>query len=507
MKRSVRSALKKLSTMRGSKLLSDSLLLKGFQCKKRYWLEQHRPELKHPDTSGSEWKAMVKKEVEAEALKLFEGGLQIKGRTPKAAAKATQKAIAKGVQTIIDAVFIHEGVVTRVDALVREDTGYALYEIKSSAGIKDVYFNEAAIKWAVVTLCKVHPVRSYILHINNKYLREGELDAPALFHKKNITQVVRRRQEEVIKTIDDLLSIKKDKPHIHIGSWCNDPYECDFRQHCWRSVPTPSVFDLHKLPGKKKFELYRQGIVRFDELAGAVDLSPIQRHQVEAELEGKDFIDVPALKSFLGTITYPVYFLDFETYQQAVPRFEKLRPYEQIPFQFSLHVIEAAGDEPRHVEFLAEAGEDPRRRLAERLVAVMGDHGTILAYNQAFEKGVIRKLGEWYPDLAASLDAMQGRFADLMYPFEKGLYYTKRMNGRHSIKTVLPALVPELSYQGMEIGHGGEAMNAYATLHLVKDAEAHRAIRQNLLEYCKLDTLAMVKIWEKLKKSVMLETN
>lgn len=486
----------------GSKLISDVLLLKGFQCKKRYWLEQHRPELKAADLSGAGWKAMVKQEVEAEAQKLFGDGLRIEGRTPKAAAKATKKAIEKGTAAILDAVFIHDDVVTRVDAMVREGEGYALFEIKSSAGIKDVYFTEAAIKWAVVTLCKIPLSRSYILHINNKYLRQGELLPAELFVKKNITQVVRRRQESVLKTMDDLLSIKKDKPQVHIGAWCNDPYECDFRGHCWRDIPTPSVFDLHKLPGKKKFELYRRGIVRFEEIGTEVELSPAQRHQVEAELEGRDFIERGALSGFLTTIRYPVYFLDFETYQQAVPRFDELRPYEQIPFQFSLHLIQKPGEEPTHVEFLAEAGSDPRRALAERLAEVMGDKGTILAYNQAFEKGVIRKLAEWFPDLAHSLDAMQGRFVDLMYPFEKGLYYTRRMNGRHSIKTVLPALVPELSYNGMAIGHGGEAMTAYATLHLVSDEAQRRVIRKSLLEYCKLDTLAMVRIWEKLKISV-----
>ena len=482
-----------------SKFIDDALLLKGFQCKKRFWLEGHRPELKVPDTSGRQWKVMVKDEVRTEALKLFEGAAQVRGRTAKAAAKATQKAIAERKPVLLDAVFIHGETMIRIDAMAWEKTGYSLYEIKSSAGIKDVYFNEAAIKWAIATLCKVHLVRSYVLHINNKYIREGELEPRKLFVQKNITQVVRRRQEEVIKMTDDLLSIKKDKPQIHIGSWCNDPYECDFRKHCWRDVPVPSVFDLHKLPGKKKFELYRQGIVGFEALKGQIELTPFQKHQIEAELHGKDYVDVPALKSFLNTIRYPVYFLDFETYQQAVPRFEKLRPYEQIPFQFSLHMVEREGAEPVHVEFLAEAGQDPRYLLAKRLVEVMGNEGTIVAYNQAFEKGVIRKLGESFPDLREGLEAMQGRFVDLMYPFEKGLYYTRRMNGRHSIKTVLPAMVPELSYQGMEIGHGGEAMNAYATLHLARDENEVQAVRKGLLEYCKLDTLAMVKIWGKLK--------
>ncbi len=502
MKRLVRNVSKKLFTKMGNKPVSDGRLLKGFQCKKRYWLEAHRPELKQCDTTGNAWKQMVKEEVEAEAIRFFGEGLRISGRTEKSAARATRKALEREEALIFDAVFIHGDMVTRVDAMLLEETGYALYEIKSSAGIKDVYFNEAAIKWAVLTLCKVPLSRSYILHINNKYVRTGALDVSRLFIKKNITQVVKRRQEEVIKTVDDLLSIKKDKPNIHIGSWCNDPYECDFKHHCWRDVPTPSVFDLHKLPGNKKFELYRRGIVRFEELAGEVDLSPAQQRQVDAELTGRDFIDITSLSGFLEQIRFPVYFLDFETFQQAVPRFDNLRPYEQIPFQFSLHIVRKEGGEAEHIEFLAESGYDPRRQLAEKLVAVMGKEGTILAYNQSFEKSVIKRLAENFEDLGEGLEAMLGRFADLMYPFEQGLYYTRAMNGRHSIKTVLPALVPELSYSGMAIGHGGEAMNAYAMLHLVKDPAEAAAIRTSLLEYCKLDTYAMVRIWDKLQESV-----
>jgi hypothetical protein len=482
--------------------IGDSLLLKGLQCKKLYWLERHKPELKTGDAMGEILKKMIKEAVETEAKKRFLDAFIIQKKSVKGALRETQAAISRQEGVILDARFRYKNILIHVDAMVWEETGYALYEIKSSAGVKDVYYNQATIKWAILTLCKVLPVRSYILHINNRYCRTGPIDPWELFMQKNITQVVKRRQEEILRSIDELLSMEKDKPKIHIGAWCNDPYECEFKSYCWRFVPTPSVFDLHKLPGKKKFELYRQGMVTFDQIPANLELSPGQRRQIAAQEEGRDFIDRERIAEFLKGIKYPVYFLDFETYQQAVPRFENLRPYEQIPFQFSLHIVRKPGAEAEHIEFLAEAGEDPRYKLAARLVNVMGDSGTILAYNQSFEKGVIARLAEHFEDLSPSLAAMLPRFMDLMVPFEKGMYYTRAMNGRHSIKAVLPALVPELSYKALTIGHGGEAMNAYATLHLEKNPKAAERVRENLLEYCQLDTLAMVRIWEKLKATV-----
>ena len=205
----------------------------------------------------------------------------------------------------------------------------------------------------------------------------------------------------------------------------------------------------------------------------------------------------------MNTLYYPFYFLDFETFQQAIPKYDGISPYMQIPFQYSLHYIEKEEGKIEHKEFLAEVGKDPRRSLAERLVKDIPLNACVLAYNMKFEKMVIKQLAEMYEDLREDLMLIHENMKDLMIPFDERMYYTKEMEGSYSIKYVLPALFldsPELDYHNLNIIHNGsEAMNAFAELDK-KTREEQEIIRKSLLEYCKLDTLAMVKIWEKLKK-------
>ena len=200
---------------------------------------------------------------------------------------------------------------------------------------------------------------------------------------------------------------------------------------------------------------------------------------------------------------YPLYFLDFETFQQPIPKYDGIRPYMQIPFQYSLHYIENEKGELKHKEFLAEAGIDPRRKLAEKLVNDIPKNACVLAYNMQFEKMVIKNLAELYEDLREDLLIIHNNIKDLMIPFVDRMYYCKEMQGSYSIKYVLPALFPddpELDYHNLPLVHnGGEAMSVFATLDQ-KTKEEQEKIRQGLLVYCKLDTYAMVKIWEKLKK-------
>jgi hypothetical protein len=228
--------------------------------------------------------------------------------------------------------------------------------------------------------------------------------------------------------------------------------------------------------------------------------STAQQVQISSELEHKTIIDEVAIKSFLETISYPIYHLDFETFQQAIPEFKGISPFQQIPFQYSLHV-QYKDDSLEHFEFLADEGKDPRYELAKRLVKDIPTDVTVLAYNMGFEKGVIRKLANIYDDLSYHLMCIHDNIQDLMTPFQKKYYYTPAMKGSYSIKSVLPALIPEMekAYKELDLVHnGGEAMQAFANLSKMKDKEQIQAYRKALLEYCYLDTLAMVKIIDKL---------
>jgi len=241
---------------------------------------------------------------------------------------------------------------------------------------------------------------------------------------------------------------------------------------------------------------------QFEDIPVDYPLSQSQRFQVEAELTGNEIINKEGIKEFLDQVSYPLYFLDFETFQQAVPQFDMLRPYEQIPFQYSLHYIEVEGGELKHSEFLGKEGADPRNELVKSLVDNIPDEACIVTYNSSFEKRIIRELTSKFPQHSNRLMNIHDNIIDLMVPFQNKYFYKPEMKGSYSIKYVLPALVPELSYKELEISGGGQASETYASLHLIKDTSEVDRTRKNLLEYCKLDTLAMVKIMRILEEQI-----
>jgi hypothetical protein len=216
-------------------------------------------------------------------------------------------------------------------------------------------------------------------------------------------------------------------------------------------------------------------------------------------------IDKEKIKAFLDSIAYPINFFDFETFQNAIPRFDKQRPYAQMPFQYSLHILHEDGT-LEHKEFLGDENADPREALAKQMLQDITSTGSIVAYSQGFEKGKIRDLAELLDGLSEELLALNERFVDISDPFSQKHYYHPKFNGRYSIKVVLPTLFPdddELDYKKLgSIQNGGDAMDTFANLYLIKDKDKVDEIKQDLLAYCRLDTLAMVRIWEKLHQII-----
>ena len=270
-----------------------------------------------------------------------------------------------------------------------------------------------------------------------------------------------------------------------------------------RPIGNPSVFDLYRMPFKKKLSCYQQGLTSYQDLAGStVKLNEKQRRQISFGLiEQGDHTEPDRIRAFLSQLSYPLYFLDFETVQPAVPQYIGTKPYDQIPFQYSLHYIEQEGGELKHTEFLAEPEDDPRRPLAEQLCADIPRDVCVTAYNKAFECTRIKELAEAFPDLADHLLNIRDNIVDLLTPFQSGWYYNRAMGGSFSIKSVLPALFPDdpaLDYHNLDgIHNGSEAMNAFPMMASMEPGE-RAEMRKNLLRYCKLDTFAMVKVWEKL---------
>ena len=270
-----------------------------------------------------------------------------------------------------------------------------------------------------------------------------------------------------------------------------------------RDIPDYSIFNIFNLGSKKQVELYNNGIIDIADIPEDFDMTAIQKQVIENYKSKASYIDKENIKAFLENLTYPIYHLDFETYQQAIPEYKGLKPFEQIPFQYSLH-IEYEDGKLEHKEYLAQDSVDSRFELAQKLCDDIPNNVTVLAYNMSFEKGVIKRLANTFTDLEQHLLAINENIQDLMTPFQKKWYVTASMNGSYSIKYVLPALVPEFekAYKELEgVQNGSQAMNAFANMSKLEEQQKLK-LRSALLEYCKLDTLAMVKVLARLRKQV-----
>lgn len=418
-------------------------------------------------------------------------------------ADITKQLIDEGTKVICEASFIFDDLFCAVDILKNNGNNEVeIYEVKSSTEVKDIYIHDASFQYFVLKNLGYQVNKVSIVYINNEYVKHGDLDLNQLFNIEDITDLAKSNFDLVKANIEHFRKYleQKDEPTIGLGDHCFKPYPCGFWKHCSDCLPTPNVFDISGM--RKKTKLYQKGLISFDQLIASDELNDNQRMQVEWELQNKPaYIDKEFIKEFLGELSYPLYFLDFETYQSAIPLYDNTKPYDQLVFQYSLHYILEEGGELYHKEYLAYPGEDPRRKLAEQLCKDISMDVCVTAYNMSFEKGRIKELAGIYPDLSDHLMNIHDNIKDLMIPFQKKKYYEKTMEGSYSIKYVLPSLFPNepsLDYHNLEGVHkGDEASATFVAMKNMSKNELEKW-RSYLLKYCCLDTYAMVKVWEKM---------
>jgi hypothetical protein len=486
-------------------ILSKSTFVRGCQCYKSLYLHKHYPELRGEIDEQQESLFERGTTVGELAQQLFKGGINAKPETAYEygkAAQLTRELIEKGQKIIYEATFIFDEVMCAIDILVNKNNQWYAYEVKSSTSVKETHILDTSLQYYVITNSGIHLADISVVYINNEYRRIGELDLDELFAIDSVKeQVIEKQQyikEEIIKQKE--LIAQSDIPKMDIGSHCSDPYECDFYGHCWQHVPEYSVFNISKLNSEKKFELYHKGILDLKDIPEDYPLNDKQWLQVNSEVNKTSSIEKKEINLFLKELSYPLYYMDFETIMPAIPMFDYNRPYQQIPFQYSLHYQETKGSEIIYFEFIAENNGDPRIPFIEKLLKDTKEPALILVYNKAFEITRLKEIAEDFPIYANEINERISRIVDLMLPFQKKQYYTPEMQGSYSIKKVLPALVPQLSYDNLEINNGGNASAAFEQLYYEKDKEIVNKTRNNLLRYCKLDTLAMVEILKVLQK-------
>jgi hypothetical protein len=426
-----------------------------------------------------------------------------KGDPPNydAALKKTKELINDGAKVIYEAAFMFNEVLSIADIVVRENGGLKVYEVKSSTSISETYLNDAALQYYVISSLGLRVKDFSIIYINNQYLRKGNLDIDELFTTESVLDFILPLQKTVKENVDRFKKVilKKKMPDIDIGEHCYNPYTCGFFNYCRKHIPEDSIFDFSGMHLTKKYELYREGIISINDVPLDYPLNKNNKLQLDVHKNGKALIDKKAIKNFLSDLSYPLYFMDFETFQPAVPLYDNSKPYQQIPFQYSVFLKKSKDSEAEHFEFLAEPGIDPRKKFIESLLKAIKSKGDVLVYNKTFEITRLNEIARDFPEFADEIEKLISRIKDLMTPFQKKYYYSPEMKGSYSIKAVLPALVPELSYDNLEINEGGLASIAYESLQTETDLMFIAEIKQQLLEYCKLDTLGMVRILEKLE--------
>ena len=484
--------------------LSKSKYCNAIQCPKMLWLDQNKPEKKEDTSNQSVLDNGT--EVGIIAQNIFGPHKDIKFDTNLTnMINETITSLKNNNLILTEASFSYHNNFCSIDILKKEDNNYEIYEVKSSTEIKDIYLDDISYQTYILKSLGYNVKKASIIYLNSQYERIGELNLKELFNIKDVTNTVLSKQDEVKEQIEYINKYMKQKkePNNDIGIHCVTPYPCPYFKYCTRHLPEKNIFNIRRMRNSTKFKLYHDNIFTYEDLLEE-DIDWKYKEQIEFDLYNKKpFINKDKIKEFLRTLSYPLYFLDFETYQQAIPEYDYVKPYMQIPFQYSLHYLDNENSPLMHKEFLADSNIDPRRSLAESLIKDIPKDTCVIAYNMMFEKMVIKNLANIYPDLKDHLMNIHNNIKDLMIPFKNRDYYTKEMEGSYSIKYVLPALFPNdpsLNYHNLDSVHNGsEAMEAYANLNNLSKEEQQK-IRKSLLKYCELDTYAMVKIWQKLKE-------
>jgi hypothetical protein len=482
--------------------ISKSQYLKGLQCPKALWLYRNRKDLAPEISEGRQFIFDTGHEVGVLAQQYFGEGLEITEPYYKIdqAVRSTNQAVKQGKGLIFEATACADsGAYSRIDIFKKVDgtDTWDLIEVKSSTGIKDYHIDDMALQRHAFAGAGYRIGKSILMHVNNGYVRSGKLDLQALFTLEDCTGVVEDRLAEVGSKVEELIKVinSRIEPEIEIGGRCTKPFECDYIPYCWDHVPDYSVYDVFN--GSKLEDLLEKNILNIPEVPEDLDLTDRQSIEISAFKENRIHRDITAIKAFLERLKYPLYYLDYETISPAVPLFDNSSPYETIPFQFSLHVQSKKGGDLKHIEFLHTGTDDPRPGFLEALVEACRKRGSVVVYNKPFESGVNNKLALNFPAYASRLEMINDRMVDLLVPFSARHLYHPAMEGSASLKSVLPAFVPDLTYDGLAISNGEIASIAYnRIIRGLMPEEEKDQIFEDLREYCKLDTLAEVRLVE-----------
>lgn len=486
--------------------LSKSRYTQGVTCEKKLWLSCYKPD--EAEDVGNDAVFENGNKIGDLARHLFgekyilidfDKGIQ-------SMLDETKKYMEDKPNIICEASFDYDGNFCSVDILKNDKDGVEIYEVKSSTEVSDIYIHDISYQTWVLKQLGINVKKSSIVYVNNQYIKQGDFNINDFFNIEDVTDLL--DLEMVEKNVKEYKSIinSKNEPSIDLSVSCHKPYDCPFFKYCTKKLSKPNVFDLGwNVRFDKKIDMYKRGHISFKDIIDKELVNDKANEQIRFELrDNPPKINKNNIKDLLKTFKYPLYFLDFESYQPCIPTIDGTKPYQQICFQYSLHYYLEENGELYHKEYLSEDYDgNPMLGLCKQLCEDIPMNSCVLVYNQTFEKARLKEMADIFPEFSEHLLNIRDNIIDLMIPFYNQNYYLKDMGGSYSIKKVLPALFPDdpsLDYHNLEQVHkGDEASNSYLLLPSLS-SEEQQILRKNMLKYCELDTYAMVKIFDKLKE-------
>lgn len=482
-------------------MISKSNFMQFLRCSCELWLAKQRPDLFPPTDPALQRIFDEGNVVDSWAQRLFLDAVNVDGFGVPAATN-TRKAIATGATALLQPTFMTSKISCRCDILTKNaDGSWNIFEVKSSTDVKEEHVIDVAFQRTCLEEAGIRVAQTFLVHINNQYVKHGEIDPRQLFAIKEITHEVEAVMPMVKKEIPRALAVlewDKAPSLVHVAS-CANPAECEFLARYFSELKGDHIYSIAtSLPNGKLIAFLERGLLKPEQVPEDVmaELPNIKFPGIQAEPAVS--IDKEAIKAELGELQYPLYFLDYETFFPAVPLFDGYRPYQQMVFQYSVHVVREPGAEPEHYEYLAEEMADPAQGVASSLKSHIGDTGSVIVWNARFEASRNAEIGEHLPEFANFMANINDRMYDLMMIVKKGYYVDSRFGGSASIKKVLPVMCPELSYNDLAIHEGGTASASWAILtNPTTSSEAKEQLKKDMLAYCGLDTYAMVAIYRR----------
>lgn len=483
-------------------LISKSAFIKAEQCLKYFYLYKNHLYLR--DKLSKEKQFIFKRgtDVGIFAQQLFPNGTDVtvgEKHNQELFAKKTQELIAQGVTTIYEATFIYNGLSVMVDILHRTGNQWIAYEVKSSLKISETYVKDACFQYYVIKNCVPNLIDFNLLTLNSKYVLEGELDIKQLF---KCTSVLADAEKNTVyfhhKTQVTKHVLEQNKiPDIAIGTHCFQPYECDFVGTCWKDTQVEnSIFSLGKLPRQELLNYYTNNIKRIED----IDVASIEkkeiRTQVVATKTQTEYIDKEELKTYLSSIQGKICSMDIEVWMPAIPYYEGTKPFEMIPFLFSMV---SENENIKRFSFLKPINNDNRELFLEQLIEATKPFDVILVYDKSLEESVLNQLLVLYPTNKNAINSIKEKIIDLATPIKKGNYYHPSMKGNYTLKSLATVVSESTSFDGLDVQSGISAMYMYEELLSTSNAFDAETLKQQLIDYCEMDALTTYQLYLYLK--------